>query len=67
MIDLKIAGFLMIAYFFVSSKMFNQTFLKKIPGALEYESPTEKGLIIGGFIIAILYLIIGFLVRSDFI
>lgn len=67
MIDVKIAGFIMIAYFFISSKMFNQTFLKKIPGALEYECPTEKGLLIGGFFMAMLYLLIGFLVRAEFI
>ena len=64
---IKIAIFLMIAFFFISSKMFNQYFLKKIPGAIEYESPTEKGLFIGAVFMAIAFLIIEFLVRTEFI
>lgn len=64
---IKVAIFLMIAFFFISSKMFNQYFLKKIPGAIEYESPTEKGLLIGAVCIAAAFLLIDFLVHGEFI
>lgn len=63
----KVALFLMIVYFFLSSKMFNIYFLKKIPGAIEYDSPTEKGIMIGAVFMALGFLLIEFLVKSELI
>ena len=45
--------------------MFNQTILKNIPGAIEYEAPSEKGLFVGAFCLAIIYLFINTAVNSD--
>ncbi len=65
--EFKIALFIMIIYFFLLSKMFNNFFLKKIPGAIEYETPTEKGILIGAFFMATSYLAVDFLVKSELI
>lgn len=45
--------------------MFNQTILRNIPGAIEYESPSEKGLFIGAFCLAIIFLIVNTAVNAE--
>ena len=62
---IRVAIFLFLTYFLISSKMFNQTILKNIPGAIEYEAPSEKGLFVGAFCLAIIYLFINTAVNSD--
>lgn len=63
----RVAVFLFLAYFLISSKMFNQTILKNIPEALEYEAPSEKGLFIGAFCLAMIYLMINSAVNAELI
>ena len=65
--SIRTAIFIMVAYFFISSKMFNETILKNIPGALEYENPSDKGIFIGSVFMALIFLLINFLVNADFI
>lgn len=64
---IRVAIFLAIAFFFISSRMFNETILKKIPGAVSYDAPTDKGLIIGAIIIAVVFIIINFLVNAEWL
>jgi hypothetical protein len=63
----RIAAFVAVAFFFITSRMFNEVVLKKIPGALSYDAPTDQGHMIGAVLMALVYIIISFLVEVDWI
>jgi len=63
----RVAIFIFLGFFLFSSKMFIQTFLRNIPGALEYEAPSEKGLFISAFLMAVYFLLINSAVNYELI
>ena len=63
--SIRIAIFIFIAYFLLSSKMFVQTILKKIPDTTEYEQVSEKGIFIQAFCMAAIFLMINWAVGVD--
>jgi hypothetical protein len=64
---IKVSIFLAIAFFFISSRMFNEVILKKIPGALSYDSPTDKGHIAGAILIGLIYIMVSFAVDAEWL
>jgi hypothetical protein len=65
--EIKISVFIAIVFFFLNTRMFYATVLKKIPGTLEYDIPNEKGLAVSSFVMAIAFLLISVLVSNNFI
>ncbi len=61
----RVAIFIFISYFLISSKMFVQTVLKKIPETTEYEQVSDKGIFIQAFIMAVIFLIINWAVNVN--
>lgn len=57
----------MLVFFMLSTRMFYSTVLKKIPNTLDYDIPNEKGLLVSAVLLALAYLLIHFLVQSNFI
>ena len=62
---IQVAIFLFIAYFLISSKMFVQTVLKKIPDTIEYEQVSDKGILVQAFCLTFVFLIINWAVNAD--
>jgi len=64
---IRTAIFLMIGYFIITSRLFIQTFFKKIPGTLDYEMLSIKGNFIAAFLLALYYILIDFLISHKLI
>ena len=64
---LRVAVFLFIAYFILTSNIFNKSVLSKISGTLKYDMITEKGQVVGGVILVITFIIISMLVQNEWI
>ena len=62
---LKTALILFIAVFFIFSKLFIQNVLKQIEGFVEYEYPSEKGLLFCAVMVSLAFLAINFLVNNE--
>lgn len=65
--SIKIIVFLFIIYILINSNVFIDKILGKINGAVEYKTPTTKGVIIQSTILVLLYMCMDVIINMDYI